>query len=75
MAQAVAAYTKGAAASSGRSGDSYQTRMASLVITVDCGSGSRAAVTAANAAGIDVIITDHHNLAGELPAAVAVVNP
>ena len=46
-----------------------------LIITVDCGSGSHEAVEAANAAGIDVIITDHHILAGPLPRAVAVVNP
>ena len=50
-------------------------RQASLMITVDCGSGSHAAVDAARAAGIDVIITDHHNLPDTLPAAVAVVNP
>jgi single-stranded-DNA-specific exonuclease len=48
---------------------------ARLMITVDCGSGSREAVAAANAAGIDVIVTDHHNLPPELPDALAVVNP
>jgi single-stranded-DNA-specific exonuclease len=32
-------------------------------------------VDAARAAGIDVIITDHHNMPDTLPAAVAVVNP
>jgi single-stranded-DNA-specific exonuclease len=50
-------------------------RQASLMITVDCGSASHAAVDAARAAGIDVIITDHHNLQDSLPEAVAVVNP
>nr|MCU0540045.1 single-stranded-DNA-specific exonuclease RecJ [Desulfobacterales bacterium] len=50
-------------------------RGATLLVTVDCGSGSHSAVAAARAAGIDVIITDHHILGGELPAAVAVVNP
>jgi single-stranded-DNA-specific exonuclease len=50
-------------------------RQASLMITVDCGSGSHAAVDAARAAGIDVIITDHHNMPDTLPTAVAVVNP
>jgi single-stranded-DNA-specific exonuclease len=50
-------------------------RQASLMITVDCGSGSHAAVDAARAAGIDVIITDHHNMPATLPAAVAVINP
>lgn len=46
----------------------------SLVITTDCGSGSHEAVSAAKAAGIDVVITDHHDI-GEPPAAEAVVNP
>jgi single-stranded-DNA-specific exonuclease len=50
-------------------------RGATLLITADCGSGSHSAVAAARAAGIDVIVTDHHNLAEPLPAAVAVVNP
>ncbi len=50
-------------------------RGATLLVTVDCGSGSHSAVAAGRAAGIDVIITDHHNLGAELPAAVAVVNP
>ncbi|RLB81188.1 MAG: single-stranded-DNA-specific exonuclease RecJ [Deltaproteobacteria bacterium] len=46
-----------------------------LIITVDCGSGSHDAVTAANAVGIDVIITDHHIMPDTLPPAVAVINP
>ncbi len=46
-----------------------------LVITVDCGSGSREAVKAASQAGIDVIVTDHHKIDPPLPEAVAVVNP
>ncbi|MBW2043112.1 MAG: single-stranded-DNA-specific exonuclease RecJ [Deltaproteobacteria bacterium] len=46
-----------------------------LVITVDCGSGSHEAVTAAARHGIDVIITDHHRVDTPLPKAVAVVNP
>jgi single-stranded-DNA-specific exonuclease len=50
-------------------------RRAALLITVDCGSGSHAAVDAARAAGIDVIITDHHHLSPPLPQAVAVLNP
>lgn len=50
-------------------------RSCDLIITVDCGSSSHAAVAKARAAGMDVIITDHHRLDGDLPAAVAVVNP
>jgi len=46
-----------------------------LIITVDCGSGSHGAVAAANAVGIDVIITDHHMMPDTLPPAVAVINP
>ncbi len=46
-----------------------------LIVTVDNGISSIAGVAAANAHGIDVIITDHH-LPGEiLPAAMAIVNP
>src|SRR3989344_8504962 len=47
-----------------------------LVITVDCGINAFESVAAANELGIDVIITDHHQLTGGgVPAAVAVVNP
>ncbi len=47
-----------------------------LIITVDCGISSHAAVEAANHSGIDVIITDHHTPSeGPLPPALAVVNP
>jgi single-stranded-DNA-specific exonuclease len=48
---------------------------ASLIVTADCGVVAHAAVGSARAAGIDVVITDHHTVAGELPAAVAVVDP
>ncbi len=46
-----------------------------LIITVDCGSSSLEAVQLANASGIDVIITDHHEVPPHLPEAVAVLNP
>lgn len=46
-----------------------------LIITVDCGTSSVAAVQAAREAGIDIIITDHHEPGGEIAPAVAVVNP
>ena len=48
---------------------------ARLIITVDTGSSSVAEVAAANAAGIDVIVTDHHRVPAELPPALAIVNP
>jgi single-stranded-DNA-specific exonuclease len=46
-----------------------------LVVTVDCGSSSHEAVTLAKQAGIDVIITDHHELPASLPPALAIINP
>ncbi len=46
-----------------------------LIITVDCGIGSDAAVAAAGRFGIDVIVTDHHAIGATLPAAHAVLNP
>ncbi|MEO0080851.1 MAG: single-stranded-DNA-specific exonuclease RecJ [candidate division WOR-3 bacterium] len=48
---------------------------AKLLITNDCGSTDREAVTAAAAASIDVIITDHHEVPVEPPRALALVNP
>ena len=50
-------------------------RGATLIVTVDCGTNSAASVDAANAAGADVVVLDHHQVGGPLPAAVAVVNP
>ncbi|OUM98583.1 MAG: single-stranded-DNA-specific exonuclease RecJ [Firmicutes bacterium ZCTH02-B6] len=46
-----------------------------LLITVDCGIQSLVEVARANALGMDVIVTDHHEPGPELPDAVAVVNP
>lgn len=46
-----------------------------LLITVDNGVAGHEAVEWAMAAGIDVIITDHHELPEQLPAAYAVVHP
>ena len=46
-----------------------------LVITADCGSTNFEAVAKARELGIDVIITDHHNLDKKVPAALAVINP
>lgn len=48
---------------------------AKLVITVDCGSGNTEIVELLREAGVDVIITDHHECPTKLPKAVAVVNP
>ena len=46
-----------------------------LILTADCGSGSHPAVEAARRFGIDMIITDHHNISENIPPALAVVNP
>lgn len=46
-----------------------------LMITVDCGVTAMKEIAAARAAGIDVVVTDHHEPGVELPPAVAVVNP
>ena len=46
-----------------------------LIITVDNGVNAREAGTTARRLGIDLLVTDHHQLEGELPEAVAVVNP
>ncbi len=48
---------------------------ANLIITVDCGSLSHVEIDRANELGIDVIVTDHHNVADQQPPAVAVINP
>lgn len=48
---------------------------AQLIITVDCGSLSEKEIVRANELGVDVIVTDHHNVAPIQPPAVAVVNP
>ncbi|HEY7598549.1 MAG TPA: single-stranded-DNA-specific exonuclease RecJ, partial [Candidatus Limnocylindrales bacterium] len=46
-----------------------------LLITVDCGISNVREVAHARAAGLDVIVTDHHTPPAELPDALAVVNP
>ncbi len=48
---------------------------AKLLITVDCGITATNAVNQANELGMDVIITDHHEPNGPLPAAYAILNP
>jgi len=48
---------------------------AKLIITVDCGSQSEDEIIRANELGIDVIVTDHHNVASVQPPAIAVINP
>ncbi len=47
----------------------------SLIVTVDCGAQAFDALAQAKAAGIDVIVVDHHQCASTLPLAHALVNP
>jgi single-stranded-DNA-specific exonuclease len=46
-----------------------------LIVTVDCGAMAFEALARAKAAGIEVIVVDHHKCAAELPEAFALVNP
>jgi len=47
----------------------------SLVITVDCGVQAVEEAKLAQSLGIELIITDHHTPAAELPVALALINP
>ncbi|WP_434696898.1 single-stranded-DNA-specific exonuclease RecJ [Pseudomonas sp. Z1-14] len=51
------------------------TRAPQLLVTVDNGISSVEGVAAAKAAGLKVLVTDHHLPGLELPAADAIVNP
>lgn len=46
-----------------------------VLLTVDCGITCAAAVAAANARGMDVIVTDHHEPHEAIPEALAVIDP
>ena len=46
-----------------------------LIITVDCGISGHNACDAARELGVTIIITDHHELVGQLPDAFAIINP
>jgi len=48
---------------------------ARVVVTADCGTSAHSAVASLGAAGIDVIISDHHLPGGALPDCLAVLNP
>ena len=50
-------------------------RGATVLVTVDCGTTATRWVRSAGEAGMDVIVTDHHRPAPELPPALALVNP
>ena len=46
-----------------------------LIVTVDCGISAQGPCEQAAAAGVDVIITDHHLPPAQLPPALAIVHP
>jgi single-stranded-DNA-specific exonuclease len=48
---------------------------ARLIVTVDCGAQAFEALDMAKAAGVDVIVVDHHKCASRLPDGFAIVNP
>ncbi|MDQ6737617.1 MAG: single-stranded-DNA-specific exonuclease RecJ [Gemmatimonadota bacterium] len=48
---------------------------ARIVVTCDCGTSALAPVAALNAAGIEVVISDHHLSRGAMPDALALLNP
>jgi single-stranded-DNA-specific exonuclease len=50
-------------------------RGAKMVITVDCGICSITEAQTAREVGLELIITDHHEMKDELPAAAALVHP
>jgi len=55
--------------------EQLSSRGVSLIITVDVGTTAVDAVAFAKGKGVDVIVTDHHELNGAPPDAVAVLNP
>ncbi len=55
--------------------DELKSRGTSLLVTVDNGISALAEVDYANSLGMEVIVTDHHQVGEELPRAFAVVNP
>jgi single-stranded-DNA-specific exonuclease len=55
--------------------DSLAKKGVKVIITVDVGTKAHAGIAHANKLGIDVIVTDHHEIEGKLPDAYALLNP
>lgn len=55
--------------------DTLAVRGAKLIITVDVGTTAVEAAAFAKEKGVDLIVTDHHEITGALPDCIAVVNP
>ena len=47
----------------------------SLIITCDCGISNMSEIAVAKQLGMDVILTDHHNIPDEFPPADVILNP
>ena len=60
---------------SGKALVELKARGAAVAVCVDCGAQAFDAISEANAAGLDVIVVDHHQCATLLPAAHALINP
>ncbi len=48
---------------------------AALIVSADCGISSEKSISHANSRGIDVIVTDHHEVPDRLPPALAIIDP
>ncbi len=55
--------------------DALKQQGVELIITVDVGITATEEIHYAKSLGIQTIVTDHHNVKGELPDCVAVINP
>ncbi len=55
--------------------DNLKEMQAQLIISVDCGVNAIEEVDAIHEAGMEIIITDHHNPRDELPRAFSIINP
>ncbi len=55
--------------------DGFREEGIDLIVTVDCGISDHEAIAHATRAGIDVIVTDHHEVPATLPHCKAVINP
>lgn len=55
--------------------DQFKNKNIKLIITVDCGISDIEQIAYAQSIGIDTIVLDHHEIADQLPVAVACINP
>jgi single-stranded-DNA-specific exonuclease len=60
---------------SGKALVELKARGASVAVCVDCGAQAFEALEEARAAGLDVVVVDHHQCASQLPPAFAMINP